>query len=332
MNTTQPYGQSSIPEDLPRALRRWNWGAFLLNWIWAIGNRCYFGLLIFVPLFGLIVPFVLGVKGNVWAWKAGNWRSLEEFQQTQRRWVRWALLAYAGASVMAVALFFVITAQMKRTAAFELAFAELSRSQQVAQLLGAPLEAGRVNGSIKVAGGSGEAALDFDLAGPQRKGRAYVQAIKQADQWSVQQLALVLEDGQRLDLREQAVHSVADIPAAAPLPPTAAEPPRLPAMRLHLTNEPIHVRGALAQEAIERALAAQRSTLEPCLEQAPGAAKLTLKLIIAPNGDLQRASVEHARGVDAQARECVVQAARGFELPAPDHGIAVVTQTIAIAP
>ena len=338
MHTTQSYEQSSIPEDLPKALKRWNWGAFLLNWIWAIGNRCYFGLLTFVPFFGLIVPFILGAKGNQWAWKAGRWNSLADFQRAQRRWVRWALIAYAGAGVMACGLFFVVTAQLRSSPAFGLAFAELSSSAQVREQLGTPLQAGRVMGSIKVsAGGGGETDMSFDLSGPQGKGKAYAHAIQQAGAWRVEQLALVLEDGKRLDMRETTVHgardprAAIDPPEAAPQP-QAAEPPRLPAMRVHLTNEQVNVRGAVSRDEVERALSEQRSSLEPCLAQAPGAAKLSLKLLVGPDGSVRRAAVSRTRGIDSEARECVTQAARNFKLPGPSRGTATITQNIAIAP
>jgi hypothetical protein len=337
LQTTQPYAGVNT-EELPRALSRWNWGAFLLNGIWSIGNRCHFGLLTFVPFFGLIVPFVLGAKGNMWAWKAGNWQSLEHFQCAQRRWTRMALIAYAGAAIIVTGLFFLLTAQMRRSPAFEMAYAELTRSALVTEVLGTPIEAGTVTGSIKASfNGSGGADLGFGVHGPRNKGKAYVRANQYAGEWKIEDLTLVLQDGRRLELQEQPVQSATDsspTPSTpeppAPIPTTA--PPLLPTMRVHLTNEQISVRGALSREAVEEALASQRGALEQCLEQAAGAAKLGLKLVVAPNGTVQRASVERARGIDARARACVLEAARSFRLPAPSRGSAVVKQTISIAP
>ena len=34
---------------IPPGVAGWSWGAFLLNWIWAIGNRTWIGLLALVP-------------------------------------------------------------------------------------------------------------------------------------------------------------------------------------------------------------------------------------------------------------------------------------------
>ena len=39
---------------IPAEIKRWNWGAFLLNWIWGIGNQTYISLLALIPGFGFI--------------------------------------------------------------------------------------------------------------------------------------------------------------------------------------------------------------------------------------------------------------------------------------
>jgi len=48
------------PEAIPAEIDRWNWGAFLLNWVWGVGNNTFIALLTFIPIFGLVMPFVLG--------------------------------------------------------------------------------------------------------------------------------------------------------------------------------------------------------------------------------------------------------------------------------
>jgi hypothetical protein len=40
------------PKAIPAEIRLWNWGAFLLNWIWGIGNQTYIALLALIPGFG----------------------------------------------------------------------------------------------------------------------------------------------------------------------------------------------------------------------------------------------------------------------------------------
>ena len=70
------------PQDIPPELDRWNWGAFLLNWIWGVGNNTYIALLTFVPFVGIVMPFVLGAKGSRWAWRNGRWDNVEHFERT----------------------------------------------------------------------------------------------------------------------------------------------------------------------------------------------------------------------------------------------------------
>ncbi len=70
----------------PPEIRKWNWGAFLLSLVWGISNRVYSSLLTLIPVFGIVVPFVLGAKGNEWAWANKRWEGVDHFQRAQRRW------------------------------------------------------------------------------------------------------------------------------------------------------------------------------------------------------------------------------------------------------
>jgi hypothetical protein len=71
---------------IPDEITGWNWGAFLANWIWAIGNKTYKGLLCLIPIFGIYYIFVLGSNGSKWAWQNKHWNSIEEFKKIQSRW------------------------------------------------------------------------------------------------------------------------------------------------------------------------------------------------------------------------------------------------------
>lgn len=72
--------------QIPVEVTRWNWGAFLLTWIWGIRFGVWLSLLMFIPFFNIIWWFVLGAKGGEWAWKKNNWTSVEEFKKSQRKW------------------------------------------------------------------------------------------------------------------------------------------------------------------------------------------------------------------------------------------------------
>lgn len=75
-----------IAAQTPHELSGWNWGAFLLTWIWGIGNNSYIAFLAFVPLVNLFVPFYLGAYGNDLAWKNKYWHDVTDFKRTQRKW------------------------------------------------------------------------------------------------------------------------------------------------------------------------------------------------------------------------------------------------------
>ena len=57
MENTSGQGKTST---VPSEIKRWNWGAFLLNFIWAVGNKTWIGLLTIVPLVGSQVLLFLG--------------------------------------------------------------------------------------------------------------------------------------------------------------------------------------------------------------------------------------------------------------------------------
>lgn len=84
-------------EPLPAGVKGWCWGGFLLNWIWAIRFRVWWGLLALVPLVGLAVPIWLGIKGRELAWRRGVWTSVQAFNEAQRKW------SIAGTVVTALA-------------------------------------------------------------------------------------------------------------------------------------------------------------------------------------------------------------------------------------
>jgi hypothetical protein len=82
---------ATTTEGIPDGVRGWSWGAFLFNWIWAIGNRTWIGLLALVPYVGFGVAIWLGFQGREMAWKNGRWDSLDHFNRVQKAWSQWAL-------------------------------------------------------------------------------------------------------------------------------------------------------------------------------------------------------------------------------------------------
>ena len=76
-----------ITGEKPRSgLIKFNWGAFWGTWIWGIFNKAW-KTLYMIPLLltAAWFPFMVmcGIKGNEWAYKKNNKKSLEEFHKTQ---------------------------------------------------------------------------------------------------------------------------------------------------------------------------------------------------------------------------------------------------------
>lgn len=84
--------KNNVIDPIPNGIKGWSWGAFLLSWIWAIGNRTWWGLLAIIPYFGFIMAVILGIKGREWAWKNNKWESIEHFNRVQKKWSLWGVL------------------------------------------------------------------------------------------------------------------------------------------------------------------------------------------------------------------------------------------------
>lgn len=83
----------------PAELKGWNWGAFIFTWIWGIVNRVWLSFLVFIPVVNIVMIFILGAKGNEWAWKSRKWDSIEHFKKHQKAWKPWAILLFVLALV-----------------------------------------------------------------------------------------------------------------------------------------------------------------------------------------------------------------------------------------
>ncbi len=113
--------------ELPDELRGWNWGAFLLTWIWAIAHKTWIGLLSLVgglipfvgPVIVLVMWIMLGLKGNEWAWKNRKFASVEEFKEVQKKWAIWGLVLFIISIVLTAVFFSMIMALLGSAALSE---------------------------------------------------------------------------------------------------------------------------------------------------------------------------------------------------------------------
>lgn len=196
-NTSGQGPASRVPPEI----QRWNWGAFLLNWIWGIGNNVLLALLVFVPLFGFVWLFVLGAKGSEWAWRNKRWDSVAHFQATQRKWAKWSVIALLAWVALAMLFAVGVFSMLKDSDAYKLAQARLDADERVAAIVGRPMSTGIPSGSIQTSGPDGAASLAFSVEGPRGKGQVFVEARKALGQWQIKRMVFEEDgSGRRLDL------------------------------------------------------------------------------------------------------------------------------------
>jgi len=71
---------------IPEEVKRWNWGAFWLTWIWGLFNGVYISLLGLIPIINIFMSFYLGAKGNELAWRSMYWHGEIDFLKIQKKW------------------------------------------------------------------------------------------------------------------------------------------------------------------------------------------------------------------------------------------------------
>lgn len=178
---------------IPAEIDRWNWGAFLLNWIWGVGNNTFIALLTLVPFFGLLMPFVLGARGSRWAWRNGRWDDVEHFKRVQRRWAKWGAIIWIGMIVLFGGVFGGLFYGMSHSDAYRLGVSRLEANPLAASVLGTPITTGFPLGAINISGASGEARLNFSATGPKASGRITLWAIKTNGVWSLRMIKLQVD-------------------------------------------------------------------------------------------------------------------------------------------
>jgi hypothetical protein len=163
----------------------WNWGAFLLNWIWGIGNNTFVALLMFVPGVNIVMLVVLGVKGNEWAWRNKRWSDIDHFKRVQRKWAIWGIAAWIGFIGFYGALGYFFIWAFKGSEAYKMGVELVVGNSEAIGALGAPISTGIPWGTIRVSGPDGHASIQFSATGPNGDGTVYLNATKQFGQWRI---------------------------------------------------------------------------------------------------------------------------------------------------
>lgn len=194
MENTSGQGSSAA---IPAEIERWNWGAFLLNWIWGIGNKTYIALLMFLPGVNLIMLFLLGAKGSKWAWQNKHWDSVDHFNQSQKKWVFWGVIAWVLTGVFIIGAVIAIKVALKQSEPFKLAEERLLNNSAVVSMLGEPIHTGLPSGSIEVSGSKGKADISFSVEGSKDQGTVYLDAFRDFGAWKFNRIELDIKGAQR---------------------------------------------------------------------------------------------------------------------------------------
>ncbi|MFC3023516.1 cytochrome c oxidase assembly factor Coa1 family protein [Vibrio zhugei] len=189
-NNTSGQGKYA---DIPSEIQGWNWGAFLLTWVWGIGNNTYRAFWMFCPFVNIVMFIALGLKGNEWAWRHKRWQSVEHFKRVQKKWTIASLIFIAAMLIFFVSLFFGVGSLMKGSKPYQVSVYQVQQSSEVVAQLGTPITSGFVNGSIDSSGAGGAANFSYSIEGPKGSGTVYVKANKDLGAWSIQCLVVDYE-------------------------------------------------------------------------------------------------------------------------------------------
>ncbi|WP_045858604.1 cytochrome c oxidase assembly factor Coa1 family protein [Teredinibacter purpureus] len=174
-----------MDKEIPEHLKKWNWGAFFLNWIWGVGNNTYSAFKIFIPVYGFYYIFKLGAHGSEYAWKNGTWRDEDHFVKVQRNWSR-ASFAYIGLCfLLALPLFFMVGHLFRNSEPYIMSMALLEGSPKFKEEIGVPYDAGFITGNLSTSGHQGSANMSFGVDGARGEAKIYIKAEKDMDIWKL---------------------------------------------------------------------------------------------------------------------------------------------------
>jgi len=179
--------------EVPLEIQGWNWGAFLLSWIWGIGNNTYRAFWVLFPFVNLFMVIALGLKGNEWAWKHRKWESIEHFKKVQREWAKASFIVVTVLFLFAFIMVFSIESIFKDSEPYKESFRKVIESPEVSSLLGSPIESGLISGSMQTSGPEGLANLAYSVEGPKGGASVAVRAYMELNSWVIECLVVNYE-------------------------------------------------------------------------------------------------------------------------------------------
>ena len=187
-------------KEVPEQIKGWNWGAFAFNWIWGIRFRTYRALLVFVPLVNIAMPFILGFKGNEWAWKHNQWSSVEEFKNSQRKWSVAAAIMLACGVTLAFIFSISMNSSFEESGSTKLALRTLELSDKFHENIGTPYDIDLIQGIIRGYEVSGSADMQYEIEGPEGEGLFEFKAKLTESTWQLTCLEIKYLPSQELEI------------------------------------------------------------------------------------------------------------------------------------
>lgn len=119
INGTDVRGQLNefTQAEIEEITEKWDMGAFLSSWVWALANRIYWPLIIIpislVPYAGQVASLFLctylGLNGYRLAWSKCTNHNFKTFASSQKKWVGiGAILFIAFAAIQAISLYIIL--------------------------------------------------------------------------------------------------------------------------------------------------------------------------------------------------------------------------------
>jgi hypothetical protein len=98
-NTSGMGATSTVPKEV----KGWSCGAFFLGAAWGVPNKVWSSLFGLLPIACFFMPFLLGARGNEWAWQSRKWESVDHFRRSQRKWMYWGIASFVVTVASAIA-------------------------------------------------------------------------------------------------------------------------------------------------------------------------------------------------------------------------------------
>ncbi|MGL1115690.1 cytochrome c oxidase assembly factor Coa1 family protein [Vibrio vulnificus] len=186
--------------EVPEQIKGWNWGAFAFNWIWGIRFRTYRALWMFVPFINIAMPFVLGFKGNEWAWRHNQWNSVEEFKKSQRKWSIAAAIMLVGGVILAAVFTISMNSSFEESGSTRLALSTMERSDKFQTNIGSPYDIDLIQGTIRGYEVSGSAEMQYEIEGVQGNGLFEFKAELNESVWRLTCLEITYLPSQEIEI------------------------------------------------------------------------------------------------------------------------------------